>query len=40
MILSVSEIGSAPKIWGLSAGRTDTVLVLYTHWHSVSVSVH
>ena len=30
MILSVSEIGSAPKIWGLSVGCTDTVSV-YTN---------
>ena len=40
MILSVSESGSAPEIWGLSVGRTDTVSVWYAHWHCVSVSVH
>ena len=39
-ILSVSESGSAPEIWGLSVGRTDTVSVRYPHWHCVSVSVH
>ena len=32
MILSVSEIGSAPEIRGLSVGRTDTVSVRYAHW--------
>ena len=31
MILSVSEIGSAPEIRGLSVGRTDTVSVWYAH---------
>ena len=37
MILSVSESGSAPEIWSLSVGRTDTVSVRYAHWHCVSV---
>ena len=37
MILSVSESGSAPEIWGLSVGHTDTVSVRYAHWHCVSV---
>ena len=40
MILSVSESGSAPEIWGLSVGCSDTVSVWYAHWHCVSVSVH
>ena len=40
MILSVSESGSAPEIWSLSVGHTDTVSVRYAHWHCVSVSVH
>ena len=31
IILSVSESGSAPEIWYLSVGRTDTVYTNFTY---------